>query len=452
MNYFFNFLILYLFSFITSQKKFKAKKEEENIIEDYTSEEYETLLNKAKKNLLNITDKIKLTSIEYENQYIAIKPISKGETILEIPYNITININTFYNYFPFKNLQKKYEKYVKIGEKSQKMLNDISFIQQSYMAYLLYKIYKLKSIKETNSEINKFLKDYDDYISFIFQDDLSHLPSSFTNEQIKNFMNTSFSSFFNLMNNYLTGETEILKKEIFNDDKIDMNDYFNYRFLLFQKSFNISNNTTIIPFVDLIKRDINNINCKLVVNKGNIKIKAIKDINKGELLTLKQKKMTNQYSYFFYGKTYDELIDYVPSFIIPIIIPDILMDEGIKLDIGENGEENRVDLALDNCYDYILPIYKQVLQIVKKNDSDIKCFNLFLKYIKIIRDVVKMNKIVELDKYFDDDRDIDNIKRIIKGEINFLNKKIQELENIINNYQKKQNENKNDNIKGVEDL
>ena len=452
MNYFFNFLILYLFSFITSQKKFKSKKEEENIIEDYTSEEYETLLNKAKKNLLNITDKIKLTLIEYENQYIAIKPISKGETILEIPYNITININTFYNYFPFKNLQKKYEKYVKIGEKSQKMLNDISFIQQSYMAYLLYKIYKLKSIKETNSEINKFLKDYDDYISFIFQDDLSHLPSSFTNEQIKNFMNTSFSSFFNLMNNYLTGETEILKKEIFNDDKIDMNDYFNYRFLLFQKSFNISNNTTIIPFVDLIKRDINNINCKLVVNKGNIKIKAIKDINKGELLTLKQKKMTNQYSYFFYGKTYDELIDYVPSFIIPIIIPDILMDEGIKLDIGENVEENQVDLALDNCYDYIFPIYKQVLQIVKKNDSDINCYNLFLKYIRIIRDVIKMNKIVELDKYFDDDRDIDNIKRIIKGEINFLNKKIQELENIINNYQKKQNENKTDHIEGVEDL
>ena len=93
--------------------------------------------------------------------------------------------------------------------------------------------------------------------------------------------------------------------------------------------------------------------------------------------------MTNQYSYFFYGKTYDELIDYVPSFIIPIIIPDILMDEGIKLDIGENGEENRVDLALDNCYDYILPIYKQVLQIVKKNDSDIKCFNLFLKMLNI---------------------------------------------------------------------
>ena len=52
MNYFFNFLILYLFSFITSQKKFKAKKEEENIIDDYSSKEYEILLNKAKKIIL----------------------------------------------------------------------------------------------------------------------------------------------------------------------------------------------------------------------------------------------------------------------------------------------------------------------------------------------------------------------------------------------------------------
>ena len=166
MNYFFNLLILYLFSFITSQKKFKAKKEEENIIDDYSSKEYEILLNKAKKNHFNITDKIKLTLIEYENQYIAIKPISKGETILEIPYNITININIFYNYFPSKNLKEKYEKYVKIGEKSEKMLNDISFIQQSYMAYLLYKIYKLKSEKAFTSEINKFLKNYDNFISF----------------------------------------------------------------------------------------------------------------------------------------------------------------------------------------------------------------------------------------------------------------------------------------------
>ena len=353
----------------------------------------------------------------------------------------------FYNYFPSKKLQEKYEKYLNIGKKSDKILNDISFIQQSFMAFLFYKVSKLKTKNVTNSEINKFLKNYDNFISFIFNDDLSHLPSSFTNEQINNFMNTSFSSFFNLMNLYLIGETEILNKEIFNENLTDINEYFKFRFLLFQKSFNISNNITIIPFVDLIKKDINNINCKLVVNKGNIKIKAIKDINKGELLILKQKKLSNQYSYFFYGKTYEELIDYVPSFIIPIIIPDILIDEGIKLDIKNNLEENQIDLGWDNYYEDILPTYKQVLQIIKKDDSDINCYNIFLKYLKIIREGISKNKISELNKYFDDERDIDNIKRIIKGEIRFLDKKIKELENIIKNKQKEikgNNDNKNE--------
>ena len=70
-----------------------------------------------------------------------------------------------------------------------------------------------------------------------------------------------------------------------------------------------------------------------------------------------------------------------------------------------------------------------------------------MKYLKIIRDAISKNKIDELNKYFDDERDIDNIKRIIKGEIRFLDKKIKELENIIKNKQKEikgNNDNKNE--------
>ena len=99
------------------------------------------------------------------------------------------------------------------------MLNDVSYIDQSFMAFLLYKINKLNENEEKNYyEINNFIEEYYKYISFIFDDDLTHLPSSFTNEQAKKFMNTSFSSFFNIMNGYLVGETEILKQEIFKDD------------------------------------------------------------------------------------------------------------------------------------------------------------------------------------------------------------------------------------------
>ena len=443
MNIFCNLLKLYFFSLILSQSNLKETKnvEKENIRENFISEEYDSLIIWAKKNLLNITDKIKLAEYEEEKQYIVTRSISKGEIILDIPHNITLNINTFYKYFPSKKLEKKYEKYLNIGKKSNKMLNDISYIDQSFMAFLLYKINKLKEIEDKNYEINNFFDEYYKYISFILEDDLSHLPSFFTNEQTKKFMNTSFSSFFNLMNGYLMGETEILKQEIFKDD-INLDEYFKYRFLLLQKTFNISNITTLVPFIDLIRKDFNssNINCKMVVNKDHIRIKAIKKIKEGEVLILKQKKITNQYSFFFYGKTYEELIEYIPSFIIPEIIPDILIDEGIELNIeGNREEENQIDLVWDKYYDIILPTYKEVLKLTRKDNSKINCYNLFLKHIKLIRDLIKMNKMDELKIFFNEKRDIDNIKRIIRGEIIHLDKKIKELENVI---EKNKKENK----------
>ena len=113
------------------------------------------------------------------------------------------------------------------------------------------------------------------------------------------------------MNGYLVGETEILKQEIFKDD-INLDEYFKYRFLLLQKTFNISNTTSLVPFVDLIKHDFNNknINCKIVVNKDRIRIKAIKEIKGGELLIIKQKKITNQYSFFLNDSIFIRILYY----------------------------------------------------------------------------------------------------------------------------------------------
>ena len=211
---------------------------------------------------------------------------------------------------------------------------------------------------------------------FLDTENLIHLPSSFNNKQINSFMNSSFNNFFNLMNQYLMGEVSTLQEEIFNEKDINTNDYFKYRFLLLQKTLNISHTTTLVPFIDLIKHEFNksNINCKLIVNKGHIKIKAIKNINRNEVLTIKQRKITNQYSFYFYGKTYDELIDYMPSFIVPIVIPNILIDEGIELDINEDEEENKVDLAWDKFYDVVLPSYKELMRQIQKEDSNINCY------------------------------------------------------------------------------
>ena len=251
----------------------------------YSEPDYESLLKWGLNNSLYINNKIKLITSDDERHYMANVDISKGEIIFDIPPKITLTINNSILLFNSENIINKYNNYITEYLKSNQTLDDISHIDQSFIAYLLYISNKTKS----NEAIN-FYENYK-YLYYIFEDDLTHLPSFYTDEQINIFLNyTSFGSVFELMNIYLMGEVNILEKKIFKE-KINLEEYFRYRFLLVQKSYNISNITTVVPYIDFIKRDfsLNNINCKLVVKKKHIKIKAIKNIKKGELLTIKPK-------------------------------------------------------------------------------------------------------------------------------------------------------------------
>ena len=398
---------------------------------DYTDEGYEKLLQWGLKNSLIVNNKIKLTKYNDDKQYIANDNISKNEIILDIPQEITFSLNKSFSILNSKFLEDKYKEYKKEDINSNTTLNYISHIEQAYIAYLLYTANKTKS--------NEFRKLYEYYepLYYILEEELTHLPTFFTPDQLNTFLNrTMFGSILEIMNAHIMSQISLLEK-IFNE-KIDLESYAPLRFLLVKKSYNISNHMSVIPFIDLINRelDTNSINCKLRVNKGHIKIKAIKNIKKGEIITLKQIKMNNQYSFIFFGKTYDEM-EHFNSFVIPVIIPSLLSDEGIKLDIDESDSENKADLTWPNFFEIVLPVYKDVARSLKRDDSDYACYQMILKYLEQIKSNYNYIDFENIEDEFDNKRDSDNVKRIITGEKNFIEKKIKELLGLIEKSKKK---------------
>ena len=416
-----------------------------DIRNDCTDLGYETLLNwSLKEKSFHINNKIKLTVYnEEENQYIAKEDISKDEILLDIPQELTITVDRTLSILNSTELKSKYNSYIKEVYKNKNTLKDISYIDQSFLAFLFYKINK------TQSNFSNNFYDYYKNLNYIFEDDLSHLPFMFNEEQINLFINSSFGSNFQLLSLSYKSEYEILQK-LFNEE-IDLDKYFQYRFILAQKSNNISNITSIVPFVDYIKRDFDSINCQLSIKNKHIILKSIKNIKKGEILIQRPKKNNNQYNFMIYGKTYKSLLNKINSFIIPIVNPSFLMDENINIEIN-GGEENQGDLAWRGFFQLILPTYKEIAQSLKRDDSNYSCYGLMLKYINQIRESYnKAFNFDDIEDAFDDEIDSENIKRIIRGEMNFLDLKIKELKIIMEKEAKKMNK-KKIKTENVEDL
>ena len=430
MNTYYTILQIILFSIFFSF----AFLEEINRTE-YSDPKYEELVKWGLNHSLKINNKIKLIKYNDEKLYFSTDTIYQGEEIFNIPKKITLSLNRTLSFIKSYKLLKKYKKYKSLFKKSNSTSKDISDIEISFLSYLMYTINKTKNHKYKN------IYEYYKPLFYIFEDDLSHLPTFFNHEQKSIFLNkTYYGSIFNDINYYMATEIQLFEEKIFKE-KIKLEEYLRYRFLLVQKTYDISKKKTIVPFIDLIKREFNtnNINCKLIKKKGNIKIKATKSIKKGEILTIKPDDMTNQYSFTYFGETYDELVGLTKSFVIPAISDNLLMDEGIDIELRIDSLTNVVDLAWDDFYEAVLPIYGITAQELKRDNSDYNLYAMFLKYLKMLRRKYDDIDLKKMEDVFKNDKDKNNVKRIIKGEIKFLDEKIKILKNVIKNKKQEQN-------------
>ena len=435
--------ILFLFLFILNLSS-----------ETYTDDDdekpdlgYEKLLKWGLSHNLTITEKIRFIKEKSTKFYIAKNLIPESDIIMDIPPECMLNINNTLSLLDSKKFKKAYERYVEIEKMDQAEGKDNHRAEQAFIAYVLYIVKKHpKKYKK-----NKFVK-YFKPMFYMFDEDLDNLPFYFSSDQMKLFFNTSFGSIFDTMNKLLQEESSIFEKKIFNET-VDFEDYLRYRIFTVQKSIQVNKTLNLVPFTDYVKRDFQKINCEFFISpEDHIIVRAKSNIFPGEELIMNPFAISNDHRFIFFGDTFEELKDRIQSFNIPSLIPSYITDKPVDFNIESLGPKARMDLIEIDFYKPIIFVYKKFARLIGEDDSDMNACKLMLKYLNRIKDnydIVTKDKIRE---EFLREKDVENVWRIVDGERQLINRRIEILKIYMKNQEERAKQKKNYDAEDVNDL
>ena len=408
---------------------------------------YEKLLKWGLSHNLTITEKIRFIKEKSTKYYIAKNLIPESDIIMDIPPECMLNINNTLSLLDSKKFKKAYERYVEIEKMDQAEGKDNHRAEQAFIAYVLYIVKKHpKKYKK-----NKFVK-YFKPMFYMFDEDLDNLPFYFSSDQMKLFFNTSFGSIFDTMNKLLQEEASIFEKKIFNET-VDFEDYLRYRIFTVQKSIQVNKTLNLVPFTDYVKRDFQKINCEFFINPDDhIIVRAKSNIFPGEELIMNPFAISNDHRFIFFGDTFEELKDRIQSFNIPSLIPSYITDKPVDFNIESLGPKARMDLIEIDFYKPIIFVYKKFARLIGEDDSDMNACKLMLKYLNRIKDnydIVTKDKIRE---EFLREKDVENVWRIVDGERQLINRRIEILKIYMKNQEERAKQKKNYDAEDVNDL
>lgn len=393
---------------------------------------YDDLLDWGLNNSLKIAEALEMRFTNENNKtYYAGEDIPEQSAIMVIPSDLILSVDNALELLNNKKLNKIYSEYQKT-EFEVKAVFLPAIPEQSFLSYLMFLVthYK-KQYKKT-----KFYK-YFHYLLDTFETNLDSHPIFFNKEQTE-ILKKSYSFVDTLlMTRQFTEEYNTLE-HLNKKDNVYLDEYLRFRVLTLEKSINVENVSSIIPFIDMFETDPVDYNANLYYNKTSkeMYVYATKDIKKGDILYLKTSKISNIKRFALYANTFEKMNNYMDSYTIPMMINDLISDLDEKKQNYYSKE--KIDLNKKDFYKDALEPYKK-LSIDKKEDgSDLSAYNLFLKNLNMIRENLYSVTKTEIDEAFINFKDVRNMIRVFDSEKYFMDKKIDELKKIIQKIKKKE--------------
>ena len=403
MKYFFSFFLLFLIISSSSSKT-----------------PFDNLLEWGLNNSLYFSDKLGMKYINENNKtFYAKEEIPENTLLMTIPYELMLDRVKAFKLLDNKKLEKLYKDF-----KNEKFEIDIGFLpaslEQGFLAYILtYITSRPKKYKKS-----KFYS-YFHYLIDTFETDLDSYPVFYSESQFK------------LLKGSLAFLETTLLKELYNEEanklkrlsgnKIDIDEFMRYRTLTTVKSLNISNDTCIIPFIDMFENDPidYNVNFKLNETNKNLYVFTTRPVLRDSILYIRSGHFSNNKRFIIYGQTFEKMKDYIEAFQIPMVSYNL--HQQIKIE-DENFEyEESIDLVKKKFYKRALSTYKKLSKYNKEDGSDISAYKLFLKNLEMTREVYNDVSTSDIYKEFVKTKDINNVIRVLNFEKKFIDEKIEVL-------------------------
>ena len=423
--YFYNLFIICFYSLISNS--FSSGKTD-----------YDLLLEWGKNNSLILSDKIKIEYINENNKtYYAKEQIKKGEEILNIPNSILLNIKNALILYGQKSL-KLYSLF-----KSELNVSSNFNLEQAFLAFMMYKVNNNK--KSKNNNFYKFFQ----YLFNTFETNFDSYPIFYTLEQLNLIRSTSLGFLINKMKNIYDEEISIFENKL-KQKKMNKEDYYVFRTYSSSKAFNISGHSVIIPFLDIFKKHPTRYNLEVIASDYDIKIISTKDIYPSDILYIKSDTLTNHNALIYFGITFEEIIDRMETYYIPVLNP--FLTKNYNIDLNEDSSlanyfSNYIEIQKGNNKFYLkfLDTYKKLSKKFGYKESELSAYKLILENFLSIKEMnEQINTYVY--KIFYIQKDIDNILNIIKTENRILEEKIDLMRFLINDIETNKKENEKEDI------
>ena len=400
---------------------------------------YDFLLEWGLNNSLMISNKLGMRYVSENNKtYYAKEEIPEDSLIMNIPFEIILNINNALELLNSKKLNKLYSEY-----KKNEFEISVGFlpasVDQSFLSYLIY----LVNHRQKQYKKSKFYQ-YFQYLINSFETNLDNYPVFYNKNQLRLLQGSLAFMESTLMKELFKEEVDKLE-HIHKQKEIDFDEYLRFRTLTITKSLNISNVTSIIPFIDMFANDpIDfNVNFKLNETNNNLYVFTTKKVKRGDILYLRSGYFSNIKRFILYGDTFEKMNDYIESFQIPMVSSTMLNNMKQEEKIYDFNES--INLNKKKFYKDALKSYKKLSLLNKEDGSDLSAYKLFLKNLEIMRENYNYITTSDIHKEFVNIKDIYNVKRVLDLEKKFLDNKLNILREFIGkleNKNKKKIENK----------